>query len=224
MTLSQLTGLPVSILDNNERVDLASIRRYFSQRASSARTRRSRAIVDRIAMLKAGLNDPGKPIGVFLFAGPTGTGKTELAKTAGRISVRLGRPHDPPRHERVPDARDRRTRSSAAEATDDADSLDQPRAQAAVLRGPARRVREGARQRLGPVPAGVRRRPADRRHWATSPISATASSSSPPTSAPPAIAAPGSASRPRRTPSPATRSCARSARRSGPSSRTGSTR
>ena len=32
-------------------------------------------------MLKAGLNDPGKPIGVFLFAGPTGTGKTELAKT-----------------------------------------------------------------------------------------------------------------------------------------------
>ena len=39
------------------------------------------AVVERIAMLKAGLNDPGKPIGVFLFAGPTGTGKTELAKT-----------------------------------------------------------------------------------------------------------------------------------------------
>ena len=38
------------------------------------------AVVERIAMLKAGLNDPGKPIGVFLFAGPTGTGKTELAK------------------------------------------------------------------------------------------------------------------------------------------------
>ena len=32
-------------------------------------------------MLKAGLTDPGRPIGVFLFAGPTGTGKTELAKT-----------------------------------------------------------------------------------------------------------------------------------------------
>ena len=37
-------------------------------------------MVERIAMLKAGLNDPDKPIGVFLFAGPTGTGKTELAK------------------------------------------------------------------------------------------------------------------------------------------------
>ena len=40
------------------------------------------SVVERIAMLKAGLNDPGRPIGVFLFAGPTGTGKTELAKTA----------------------------------------------------------------------------------------------------------------------------------------------
>jgi len=36
--------------------------------------------VDRVAMLKAGLTDPNRPIGVFLFAGPTGTGKTEVAK------------------------------------------------------------------------------------------------------------------------------------------------
>ena len=33
------------------------------------------AIVGRIAMLKAGLSDPNKPIGVFLFSGPTGTGR-----------------------------------------------------------------------------------------------------------------------------------------------------
>ena len=32
-------------------------------------------------MLKAGLTDPQPAVGVFLFAGPTGTGKTELAKT-----------------------------------------------------------------------------------------------------------------------------------------------
>ena len=37
-------------------------------------------LVDRVAMLKAGLTDPNRPIGVFLFAGPTGTGKTEVAK------------------------------------------------------------------------------------------------------------------------------------------------
>ena len=80
VTLSQLTGLPVSILDNKERVDLASIRDYFAS-SVIGQDEAVGAIVDRIAMLKAGLNDPGKPIGVFLFAGSTGTGKTELAKT-----------------------------------------------------------------------------------------------------------------------------------------------
>ena len=79
-TLSQLTGLPVSILDTKERVDLASVRAYFAARVIGQDAAVG-AVVDRIAMLKAGLNDPGKPIAVFLFAGPTGTGKTELAKT-----------------------------------------------------------------------------------------------------------------------------------------------
>ena len=32
-------------------------------------------------MIKAGLTDPTRPLGVFLFVGPTGTGKTEIAKT-----------------------------------------------------------------------------------------------------------------------------------------------
>ena len=37
-------------------------------------------LVDRIALIKAGLTDPTPPLGVFLFVGPTGTGKTEIAK------------------------------------------------------------------------------------------------------------------------------------------------
>src|SRR5207342_2941368 len=37
-------------------------------------------VVDRIAMVKAGLTDPTRPLGVLLFLGPTGTGKTEIAK------------------------------------------------------------------------------------------------------------------------------------------------
>jgi len=60
-------------------VDLASVRQFFAGRVIG-QNEAVTAIVDRIAMLKAGLNDPQKPIGVFLFAGPTGTGKTELAK------------------------------------------------------------------------------------------------------------------------------------------------
>ncbi|MEZ5851590.1 MAG: AAA family ATPase [Hyphomicrobiaceae bacterium] len=78
-TLSQLTGLPLSILDGSERIDLAEIEQFFSQRVIG-QPEAVTSIVERITMLKSGLNDPMKPFGVFLFAGPTGTGKTELAK------------------------------------------------------------------------------------------------------------------------------------------------
>jgi ATP-dependent Clp protease ATP-binding subunit ClpC len=79
-TLSQLTGLPTSILDNKSRIDLQTIRQFFTERVMG-QDEAVTSVIDRMAMLKAGLNDPGRPIGVFLFAGPTGTGKTELAKT-----------------------------------------------------------------------------------------------------------------------------------------------
>ena len=154
-TLSQLTGLPVSILDNKERVDLASIRDFFASRVIG-QDEAVGGVVERIAMLKAGLNDPGKPIGVFLFAGPTGTGKTELAKTVaeylfGSVDrlIRLDMSEFQTPETDAQDPRQRRRRHRLA---------DQPRAQAAVLGGPARRVREGASAHLGPVPAGVRRR------------------------------------------------------------------
>jgi ATP-dependent Clp protease ATP-binding subunit ClpC len=78
-TLSQLSGLPVSILDTREQLDLKSVRDFFAARVIG-QEEAVEAMVGRIAMLKAGLNDPNKPIGVFLLAGPTGTGKTELAK------------------------------------------------------------------------------------------------------------------------------------------------
>ena len=78
-TLSQLSGLPVSILDTREQLDLKSVRDFFAARVIG-QDEAVEAMVGRIAMLKAGLNDPNKPIGVFLLAGPTGTGKTELAK------------------------------------------------------------------------------------------------------------------------------------------------
>jgi ATP-dependent Clp protease ATP-binding subunit ClpC len=78
-TLSQLSGLPVSMLDTKEQLDLKSIRDFFNARVIG-QDEAVGAVIERIAMLKAGLNDPDKPVGVFLFAGPTGTGKTELAK------------------------------------------------------------------------------------------------------------------------------------------------
>jgi ATP-dependent Clp protease ATP-binding subunit ClpC len=79
-TMSQLTGMPQQVLDDRERVDLAELRRFFSTRVIG-QDEAVDAVVDRVAMLKAGLTDSTKPVAVFLFAGPTGTGKTELAKT-----------------------------------------------------------------------------------------------------------------------------------------------
>ena len=79
-TMAQLTGMPTQVLDDRERVDLSQLRAFFSTRVIG-QDEAVDAVVDRIAMLKAGLTDASKPIAVFLFAGPTGTGKTELAKT-----------------------------------------------------------------------------------------------------------------------------------------------
>jgi ATP-dependent Clp protease ATP-binding subunit ClpC len=78
--LSQATGLPIAILDDHKKIELAEIRKFFDQRVIGQPEAVS-VVVERIAMLKAGLTDPSRPVAVFLFAGPTGTGKTELAKT-----------------------------------------------------------------------------------------------------------------------------------------------
>jgi ATP-dependent Clp protease ATP-binding subunit ClpC len=78
--LAQISGLPPIVLDTTQRADLNEMRGFFAQRVMG-QDEAVKAVVDRIAMLKAGLTDPRRPIGVFLFAGPTGTGKTELAKT-----------------------------------------------------------------------------------------------------------------------------------------------
>ncbi|HJR07759.1 MAG TPA: AAA family ATPase [Pyrinomonadaceae bacterium] len=80
VTLSQLTGLPVSILDEREGLDLEDLRAFFEQRVLG-QPEAVECLVERVAMIKAGLTDPTRPQGVFLFVGPTGTGKTEIAKT-----------------------------------------------------------------------------------------------------------------------------------------------
>jgi ATP-dependent Clp protease ATP-binding subunit ClpC len=78
--LSRLTSLPIGVLDDRKRLDLDSIRDRFAKRVLG-QGEAVECLVERIAMLKAGLTDPNRPLGVFLFAGPTGTGKTEIAKT-----------------------------------------------------------------------------------------------------------------------------------------------
>jgi ATP-dependent Clp protease ATP-binding subunit ClpC len=79
LTLSQLTGLPTSILDDREGLDLEGLRAHFVSRVLG-QPEAVNALVERVAMIKAAVTDPTRPFGVFLFAGPTGTGKTEIAK------------------------------------------------------------------------------------------------------------------------------------------------
>jgi ATP-dependent Clp protease ATP-binding subunit ClpC len=79
-TLSDLTGVPARILDERVGLDLGELRQFFASRVMG-QTEAVECLVDRVAMIKAGLTDPSRPLGVFLFVGPTGTGKTEIAKT-----------------------------------------------------------------------------------------------------------------------------------------------
>ncbi|UCH23032.1 MAG: AAA family ATPase [Deltaproteobacteria bacterium] len=79
-TLSYITGLPRSILDDRHGLNIAELKALFHQRVLG-QPEAINCLVERVAMIKAGLTDPSRPYGVFLFAGPTGTGKTEIAKT-----------------------------------------------------------------------------------------------------------------------------------------------
>ncbi|MEM7205134.1 MAG: AAA family ATPase [Planctomycetota bacterium] len=77
--LSRRTGLPRTVLDESEGLELERLRGFFTARVKG-QDEGVDCLVERIAMIKAGLTDPGRPLGVFLFCGPTGSGKTELAK------------------------------------------------------------------------------------------------------------------------------------------------
>ena len=79
-TLSEATGLPLHVVDAETRLDLDEVREFFSSRVLGQQEAVD-CLVERIALIKASLTDPTRPLGVFLFIGPTGTGKTELAKT-----------------------------------------------------------------------------------------------------------------------------------------------
>ncbi len=68
-----------SIIKSNRDSALACNERYFTKKSYRQPEAISR-IVDAIKMHRTGLIDPSKPIGSFLFLGPTGVGKTEVAR------------------------------------------------------------------------------------------------------------------------------------------------
>ena len=78
--ISRWTGIPVSRLTEGERAKLLTLEDQLHHRVVG-QDEGVRRVTDAILRSKAGIKDPTKPIGSFLFLGPTGVGKTELAKT-----------------------------------------------------------------------------------------------------------------------------------------------
>ena len=78
--VSRATGIPVSKMLQGEREKLLAMEDYLHQRVVG-QNEAVRLVADAIRRSRAGLADPNKPYGSFLFLGPTGVGKTELCKT-----------------------------------------------------------------------------------------------------------------------------------------------
>mgnify|MGYP004511021897 FL=1 len=78
--ISRWTGIPVTKLTEGERTKLLGLEEELHKRVVG-QDEGVRLVTDAILRSKAGIKDPTKPIGSFLFLGPTGVGKTELAKT-----------------------------------------------------------------------------------------------------------------------------------------------
>jgi len=78
--ISRWTGIPVSKLNESERSRILHLAEVLHKRVVG-QDEGVEKVTEAILRSKAGIKDPGKPIGSFLFLGPTGVGKTELAKT-----------------------------------------------------------------------------------------------------------------------------------------------
>ncbi len=78
--VSRATGIPVSQLTQEERERLLRLEGQLHERVVG-QEEAVQAVAEAIRRARAGLQDPNRPIGSFLFLGPTGVGKTELART-----------------------------------------------------------------------------------------------------------------------------------------------
>ena len=78
--ISRWTGIPVAKLTEGERTKILHLEEELHKRVIGQDEGVTK-VTDAIIRSKAGIKDPTKPIGSFLFLGPTGVGKTELAKT-----------------------------------------------------------------------------------------------------------------------------------------------
>ena len=82
--VSRATGIPVSQLTQEERDRLLRLEERLHERVVG-QDEAVEAVAEAVRRGRAGLGDPSRPIGSFLFLGPTGVGKTELARTLAEV-------------------------------------------------------------------------------------------------------------------------------------------
>ena len=163
--VSRWTGVPVDKMLEGEREKLLQMEEALGARVVG-QDEAVEAVSDAVRRARAGLQDPNRPIGSFMFLGPTGVGKTELTKALAEFLFDDESAHGAHRHERVhgaalggaPDRRAagiRRLRGGRRA---------RPKPCGAALSGDSvRRDREGASGRVQRAAAGARRRPPDGR-------------------------------------------------------------
>jgi ATP-dependent Clp protease ATP-binding subunit ClpB len=77
--VARWTGIPVSRMVQSERERLAHLDEHLNERVIG-QPEATRAVADAVRRSRAGMQDPNRPIGSFIFLGPTGVGKTETAR------------------------------------------------------------------------------------------------------------------------------------------------
>lgn len=82
--VSRWTGIPVSRLIESEREKLLRLEEIMHERVIG-QDEAVTSVVNAVLRARSGLKDPNRPIGSFIFMGPTGVGKTEVAKTLARV-------------------------------------------------------------------------------------------------------------------------------------------
>lgn len=82
--VAKWTGIPVSKMLQSERERLVNLEQEIGKRLIGQKEAVT-AVSDAVRRSRAGLQDPDKPIGSFIFLGPTGVGKTELAKALAEV-------------------------------------------------------------------------------------------------------------------------------------------